>query len=98
MLALRDRAAAPRFFLPSSARRFGNVLRAFEGCFIDSFQKRERDRRKRDKRQDKAERARERADLKKQRVVEAAQPAAQRADGSIESLTETTASEEGLAK
>jgi hypothetical protein len=70
-----------------------------KACFIDSFQKRERDRRKRDKRQDKAERARERADLKKQRAVDAGQPAAPRADGSIEGLSETTAPEqEGVAK
>ena len=48
-------------------------LRAFEAVLIESFQKRQRDRRKREKRQDKVERRRERADLKR-RELEAPKP------------------------
>lgn len=49
-------------------------LRAFSAFLIESFKKRERDRRKREKRRDKAERRLERADLKQRREAEALRP------------------------
>jgi len=57
-------------------------LRAFEAVLIESFQKRERDRRKREKRKDKVERRRERADLKQRREADALKPSS----GSVEGL------------
>jgi len=68
-----------------------------EAVHIESFQKRERDRRKREKRKDKAERRRERADLKQRRGAEALRPASASAAETPQGSGEAAAPETGGA-
>jgi hypothetical protein len=63
-----DLFAAPRYFLPGSARRFADG-REPQTTGMESFSKRNRERRKAERRVEKDERRKERAESKRERAL-----------------------------